>query len=254
MPPKYTAAQRKAFSARMKAKKARNTARRTQPKARAVSSIRSRAETKSRTHAYRYMAVGSEAGQVTTITDPTVYFDILNDDSFTFIPPLSVLSQTQGLGEGQMIGDSVYAKYLKMKLSLLYPYGPDHRLTPLVDCLCPDQIVVPCNQYLVHGWVKTPPNWSTFTNPVVINANRNDIKTFIIQRLKAYFDEREDKLKFIPQANTGFKILGYRKILNDRNGQFSTEASTVGHVKGVGKVTRGLFLMQNIICIENIAV
>ena len=27
-----------------------------------------------------------------------------------------------------------------------------------------DQITVPCNQYLVHGWVKAPANWSPFTS------------------------------------------------------------------------------------------
>ena len=102
-----------------------------------------------------------------------------------------------------------------MKISLLYPYGAD-------------MATVPCNQYLVHGWLKTPTNWSTFTTPVFNNANRNDLKLYVIQRLKAYFDERDDKLKFIPKTNTGFKILGYRKIYNDKNSQFSTENSSVG--------------------------
>ena len=86
---------------------------------------------------------------------------------------------TQGTAEEQMIGNSVYSKYLKMKMSFIYPHGTDIS-------------IVPSNQYVVHGWLKTPTNWSTFTDPVVNNANRNDIKIYIIQRLKAYFDERED--------------------------------------------------------------
>ena len=122
---------------------------------------------------------------------------------------------TQGTREEMMVGNSVYSKFLKMKISLLYPHGAD-----MID--------VPCNQYLVHGWLKTPTNWSTFTTPVVNNANRTDLKLYTIQRLKAYFDERDDKLKFIPKANTGFKILGYRKITNDKNSHFSTVTNAVG--------------------------
>ncbi len=191
----------------------RNYARKRNSRLKAVKQIRLRTETKSRTHAE--MSIGSEAGQPTTIADPTTYFELQNDDAFTYIPPLSFLSMTQGTREEMMIGNSVYSKYCKMKISLLYPNGAD-------------MSVVPSNQYLVHGWLKTPTNWSTFTTPVVNNANRNDLKLFVIQRLKAYFDERDDKLKFIPRANTGFKILGYRKITNDKNSQFSTENTSVG--------------------------
>ena len=120
-----------------------STRRRQKLRRTAVKQVRIRAETKSRTHAE--MSIGSEAAQSTTIVDPTVYYNIQNDDAFTYIPPLSWMSMTQGTHEDQMIGTSVFSKYLKLKMSLIYPHGAD-------------MSAVPSNQYVVHGWLKTRSN------------------------------------------------------------------------------------------------
>lgn len=174
-------------------------------------------ETKSRTH--EEMSQGSQINlpDPSIISDPTAYGRILNDDAFTHLKLYSFTSMTQGLGEEQMIGNSVYSRFLKLKVSFIYPSGDD-------------QFEVPCNQYLVHGWVKSPMNLTNLTTPVAGNCNRMDIQHYVQQRLQPFFDERADKLRFIPKSNTGIKILSYRKIKNDRNAQFSTENTSVGPV------------------------
>lgn len=172
-------------------------------------------ETKSRTHAE--MAENSATDPNIQIGNPLTYDVLLNDDAFTHFRLLSFNSMTQGLGEMQMVGASVYSRFLKLKCSFLYPNGDN-------------QLDVPTNQYLVHGWIKAPMNLTDLTTPVVYNTNRQDIQNYIAQRVQPYFNDREDKLRFIPKSNTGIKILGYRKIKNNKNASFSTEGSSVGPI------------------------
>lgn len=172
-------------------------------------------ETKSRTHAE--MAEGSSTDPNINIGNPLVYSMVKNDDAFTHLRLYSFTSMTRGLGEMQMIGSSVYSRFLKAKVSFLYPTGEN-------------QLTVPTNQYLVHGWVKAPMQLTDLTTPVVYNTNRQNIQDYVAQRTMPFFNEREDKLKFIPKSNTGIKILGYRKIKNNKNAEFSTEGAAVGPV------------------------
>ena len=99
-------------------------------------------ETKSRTHEEIY-----SNGSLTI--DPTDFNSIPNVDSdgnvqtIVNLPVWSINSQTQGLGEDQMIGLSCYGKYLKSKLQIKLPDGAN-------------SITHVCDIYLVHGFIKAP--------------------------------------------------------------------------------------------------
>lgn len=159
----------------------------------------------------------SDGSVVNPIISGYTYSAIQNDDAFTHISMVPFLSQTQGLGENQMIGNSIYSRYLKCKLSFLYPSGVK-------------QLATPCNQYIVHGWIKNGMGLTNFTAPTQGACVRSDVSQHIINRVKEYFNARTDRLEFIPKTDTGIKILGYRKIKNDKNSQFSTEGNNVGPI------------------------
>lgn len=163
-------------------------------------------ETKSRTHEEMALETVGKTGDL-FITNPTDYRYLSNTTAYTFMFPLSYLSMNQGLSEQDMVGQTVMSKYLKMKLNLLLPYGTN-------------AITKPFNLYVVHGFVNAPMFSGSVFGAHSISASsakRSDIQNFIKNRVIAYFDERKDKLRFIEKNGVTCNIIGYKKILNDKN-------------------------------------
>ena len=166
-------------------------------------------ETKSRTHE-EIASVGSVHQHF--ITDPTDFHNINFASACQFLMPTSMLSLNQGFGEMDMLGQTVYAKALKMKINIKMPYGQN-------------AITTPFNMYLIHGDVQAP-NYTGNTAPSAPNVTRNDIQQFIMSKVTDYFDEREDKLRFIPKSGVTVNIKGYKKILNDKNTSWLADAAS----------------------------
>ena len=138
-----------------------------------------------------------------------------NDDAFTTFHPTSFIQMAHGLDDHHMIGRSVYVKYIKTKIQLQWP-----RIAPSY----------PTSVYLVHGWLKTPMNLTEKTTPKASECNFTNITTFINDRVQRFFDEKTDKLQFIPKsANNDVKILGYRKCSPNLNAQTTIPLSVVGN-------------------------
>ena len=126
------------------------------------------------------------------------------DDAFTGFHPVSFLQMRQGLADDNMIGSSIYVRYIKQKIQFQFPLLPAQQL--------------PINLYLVHGWFKTPLNRTTRTTITAVETNQININDHINERLLDYFNEKVDKLRFIPKSeNNDIKILGYRKVKPNRN-------------------------------------
>jgi hypothetical protein len=132
------------------------------------------------------------------------------DDAFTGFHPVSFLQQRQGLGDDQMVGSSIYVKYIKQKMQFQFPLEPAQAL--------------PINLYLVHGWFKTPLNRTTRTPTTLAQTNSTNISDHMNERLLDYFNEKTDKLRFIPASvHNDIKILGYRKVKPNRNASISIQ-------------------------------
>ena len=182
-------------------------------------------ETKSRTHEEIYTT-----GNL--MIDPTDFNTIPNVDSdgnaqtIVNLPVWSINHAQQGLGEDQMIGLSCYGKFLKAKLQFKLPDGA-HAITHQADV------------YLVHGFVKAPFGRTSFTNPTAQATTHADFDGWVQRHLKDFFDEREAKLRFILKQNTNLRILGYRRLKNNRNANLG-----VGHYG----TAQGTFPMINMSC------
>lgn len=115
----------------------------------------------------------------------------------------SLDSMKQGVDEDQMTGRSIFAKYLKMKIQLNFP----------------ESINVPQDQpdmYIVHGWIKDSPSLNG-TNVVegVTNPEQWSLQNdwdWLRNQLDPYFNEREDKLRYIPKQNSNLAIVDYHRI------------------------------------------
>lgn len=118
----------------------------------------------------------------------------------------------QGLGEQQCIGQSVFAKYLKRKMTVRWPQPGFINTFNDKAGIIPSK---PMSVELIWGWIPAPLNKTGYTTPTAPNVNMAEINGYINHRVKNYFDERKDKLRYIPKVNSTLRIVGRRKLRPD---------------------------------------
>lgn len=130
----------------------------------------------------------------------------------------------QGLGEPEMIGRSIFAKYMTLKIEFRFPQGVanEGQNNVLSATYAPREL------YLIHGFIKTSPNL-TPTSDVTpdkfewlksVGADDDAMNLWVSAHVQSYFNERTDKLQFIPKQNSPLKILKYQKIVPDLSKQW----------------------------------
>jgi len=117
----------------------------------------------------------------------------------------------QGLGESEMIGRSVYLKYLKRKIIVRFPQPP-FQTTAGIDKEVP---IYPQHLELVWGFVTTPLNLTGATSVEVYNNTIDHTNAHINQRVVDYFQDRADFLRFVPKKASTIRIVGRRKVRPD---------------------------------------
>lgn len=135
--------------------------------------------------------------------NPLVFHGFPTADKVFPLKIFALDAQQQGIDEEMMNGRAIYAKYLKMKIHLQFP----------------ESVNVPQDQpdiYIVHGWIKKSPNLNGIqeVDNVIDPANwtlQNDWN-WMRAELEPYFDQREDKLRYIPKQNSNLAIAGYHRI------------------------------------------
>lgn len=125
------------------------------------------------------------------------------ETAYHFVPVWSFNSMTRGIGDDQMIGSSVYARYLKSRIVFTIGYGAN---TPGYAGIAEELRVI-------HGWCTAPLNLNAYTTPNEGVLDRSAFSVHVNNQVKEYFDDRGDPLRFRPKQGTGIKILGNRKII-----------------------------------------
>lgn len=128
--------------------------------------------------------------------------------------PDSMMYQTQGLDESQMIGRSTYQTLCAAKFLIKWPQptlntGIEVSPGSYHYGAIPDQ---PMNYKLYWGYV---PKKLLFTNETTPKANETsafDIETAINQRVSDYFNDRLDRTEFISKTSSTIKIIGSKKL------------------------------------------
>lgn len=165
----------------------------------------------------------------------------LRDSVFNFNPD-SCLYQTQGIDNNSMIGSSVYQRMCAAKILIRWPqptmntgkWNGEHTDYPepvdpaaptpaeieLIEAwlaeprnnwmgLMPD---VPQSYHLYWGFVKTPYGYSSFTDPKKDEASAVELERHINLRVEEWFNERTDRIAFIPKADNNLQIIGKKKL------------------------------------------
>lgn len=127
------------------------------------------------------------------------------DQAYQFVPVWSFLSMTRGIGNDQMIGNTVYGKYLKSRIVVTLGHN---QATPGLSGVSEE---LRC----IHGWVTAPMNLSAYTTPNATALDRSALQTHINNQVKEFYDDRGDPLRFNPKRTSNIKILGNKKVVRN---------------------------------------
>lgn len=136
--------------------------------------------------------------------------------------PETFLIHQQGLDEHQVIGSSIYAKYLNMKLQVRFPQiafstNGVNKIVPLV----------PQEYELIWGWIPNPLSATGQTTPSAPDMTLFDINTHINQRVEDYVNQQKDRLRFIPKKASTIRIVGRKKIRPNLNRSSTAPPQTI---------------------------
>lgn len=133
--------------------------------------------------------------------DPAVPQHLVGDIPHTF------LYRTQGFGATDMVGESVFVKYLKMKFEFKLP--ADSGLIHFPQC----------QMYLVHGFVNKSIDANEFTTPTLTALTRANISEYVIDQIDQYFENGNEPMRYQPKGRnfSSIKILGKKEIRWNKN-------------------------------------
>ena len=172
---------------------------------------------------------------------------LVTDDAFTLVPLDPFYRIQRGLNEWEILGSSLFSKFLNMKLQFQFPEGKNITMfstqsnnhgqdPPGTAYQVPNKMIQQSTKlYLICGWVTQ--NWNC---PVeeVLDANSNPIPhqrpkqdqatqeqllRYISNQLRPFFDDQYDKLEFRPRETTNIKIDKYTRIKPHHDSAIGTQ-------------------------------
>lgn len=180
-------------------------------------------ETKRRVHSeVAFQNSGTAGTPSLNYQQPITGLSIPNNDAFTLLDLASYYRNSHGFEDHNVLGDSLYSKYLKLKAQFRFPAGTD-------------MIANPVKIYLITGWVTQPAGFTNNTTPTDQGATAVDLRAHISNQLKEYFDHRTDYLKFMEKQTANVKIEKWIRIKPDLN---SNIAANPGQIKWPEDITK----------------
>lgn len=218
-------------------KKASNLATYRRGKMKFQSKRRPFVEIKSRSHYDLWVTFGGSSTfpNVDTITNPQTgeyMIDGSGNPLRTKVFPIwSYMNPVQGVTEKDMLGTTLTAKYLTAKVQFRFP-----------------QIIQTVNPkyYIIHGWVKVPPNLTQFTTPTRSGFTRSQMLQHIINHVNRDFDQDGDDefLQFKEATNKDYIVVG-KKLIRPNQNKLQVQPTIVS---GTTPDTLGRLPEQHIVC------
>lgn len=175
---------------------------------------------------------------------PANFQSIIPTDAYTLLPLLSFYRNQHGFEDFEVIGNSIFSKYLNFRVQLRFPHNekiylpvPDAEGKPPGTMYDVDNIMInnPTKVYLICGWVTQ--NWNCPIEgetdagvPIVGSRPQRDKATpaqlleYITRQIKPYFDDSSDKLMFREKTTSNIKIDKYVQFKPNLNGAVATQA------------------------------
>ncbi len=135
-------------------------------------------------------------------------------NAFNCIQMVTYLYRKQGVGEEEMVGDSVYGRYLGVKMRFQFPRHDD-------------AIDIPTTLHCYFITVYPGSNWTKYTTPTAGGATKANLEAHIENQLKEFYDTKQNRLEFNERLE-GFRIDKHVQVKPDRNTQIGRPQSMVG--------------------------
>lgn len=175
---------------------------------------------------------------------PVNFRPITPTDAFQLIPLNSYYRNSHGFEEHNCVGNSIFSKFLKLKIQFRFPDNSNISLpvpeqeqpAPGAMYECGNRMIEkPTKLYLICGWVTQ--NWNcpiegsttavpvAGTRPQRDSASQEQLRDYISRQLEPYFDDSTDKLMFREKETSNIKIEKYVRIKPDLSHAIGTEAT-----------------------------
>lgn len=147
--------------------------------------------------------------------DHTLKYNFLHVDSFnimsysTDVAAQSSQTNIDRLAGQCLEGDSLFAKYLAMKVQVDYPEGAHAPQT------------APRPVEVIWGWVN-PLNLTSYTTPTSKTITPEQVRAHIENHVKEEFDQKQDNMRFHDKKKRNYNIIGRRKVTPNFNRQVPT--------------------------------
>lgn len=174
---------------------------------------------------------------------PVNFRPIIPQDAFELIPLDSYYRNSHGFEEFNCIGNSIFSKFLKLKIQFRFPDNTNISLpVPQEEQPAPGamyqvgnrMIEQPTKLYLICGWVtqswNCPIEGSTTAVPIAGTRPQRDSATqlqlqdYIKRQLEPYFDDSTDKLMFREKETSNIKVEKYVRIKPNLDHAIGTQA------------------------------
>lgn len=213
-------------------------------------------ETKQRVHSdiatlLGYPVTAPTVPAVAGDIQPANFQSIIPTTAFTLLPLNSFYRNTHGFEEWDVIGNSIFSKYLNVKVQVRFPHNekvylpvPEAEGKPPGTMYDVDNVMIqsPSKVYLICGWVTQ--NWNcpiegetaagvpiVGSRPSRDEATQAQLIEYITRQLKPYFDDSSDKLMFRERETSNIKIDKYVQFKPNLDNAIATQAvPTVEHI------------------------
>lgn len=182
----------------------------------------------------------------TNSAQPLNWRSLVVDDAFTLIRLDSYWRFQRGLEEWEMIGNTIFSKFLNMKLQVQFPESKDITMFSVQQngddppgtpyAVTNKMIERPTKVYFITGWVTQNFNAPIETlkdaqgvplsgqRPERESVTQDDLDNYVSNQLRPYFDDQYDKLEFRPKSTTNIKIDKYVRLKPDLSHAVGTQA------------------------------
>ena len=182
---------------------------------------------------------------------PANFQSIIPTDAYTLLPLKSFYRNSHGFDEWNVIGNSIFSKFLNVKVQVRFPHNEKVYLpVPTAEGKPPgtmydvDNVMIqnPAKVYMICGWITQ--NWNcpiegetaagvpiVGSRPSRTEATPTQLQEYISRQLKPYFDTSSDKLMFREKETSNIKIEKYVQFKPNLNNAVATQAvPTVEHI------------------------
>ena len=154
---------------------------------------------------------GTGPSATTTFADRMAFQ--IEDTELIHINPQTYYWWSQGLDQAQHIGQSITVKHLNQKVQVRFPqHNMQTKESSPRNQIVPD---LPQKYTLYWGWIPAARTLTGNSSPPIQTETVASLDSYVNNRIKDYFNDRKDKLRFIPRKDSTLRIIGSKVIRPD---------------------------------------